>query len=137
MTVIGFNFSSISAKRNNMPKGQVKINRRCTPTHVEEVSLGGGQKALRFDFEFSVSYGPDIADIKFEGKLVELVNKEEHENVLKTYEEEEKFPPKTFERVMNEVLDRCHTEALLMAKELGIPPPFKLPSVRVEQKDSE
>jgi hypothetical protein len=137
MTVIGFNFSSITAKRNKPAKGQVKINRKCTPTSVEEVSMGGGQKALRYNFEFSVTYEPGIAEIAFEGKLVELVKEEEHKNVLETWEKNQKIPPQSFERVMNELLDRCHTEALFMAKELSIPAPFKLPGVKVKKKDEE
>lgn len=136
MTVIGFNFSKISAVRNKAPKGKININRSCKPTSVEETTIGGGQKALRYTFTFSVEYKPEIGSMEFEGTLVEIVNKEEHQAVLDAWSENEQLPPKSLERVMNNLLDRCHVEAILMSKELGIPPPVKLPSVKVSGKDS-
>lgn len=99
--------------------------------------MGGEQDALKYTFEFEVKYDPGVAEIAFEGTLVELVAKEEHKAILDMWSEKQTFPPKSFERVMNELLDRCHVEALIMARELGIPAPFKLPGVRVEEKQPE
>lgn len=137
MTIIGFNFSKISATRNSAPKGKISVNRSCKPTNVEEITIGGGQKALRYTFEFGVQYKPDIAQFDFAGKMVELVNDDEHQKILDSWEDNEQLPPKSLERVMNELLNRCHVEALLMAKELGVPPPIKLPSVKVQQKSED
>ena len=136
MTVIGFNFSKISAVRNKAPKGKISINRSCKPTSVEETTIGGGQKALRYTFTFSVEYQPDIGSMEFEGTMVEIVPEDEHKAVIDGWSENEQLPPKSLERVMNQLLDRCHVEAILMSKELGIPPPIKLPSVSVKEKDS-
>ena len=132
MTVIGFNFSKISAVRNKAPKGKINVNRSCKPTSVEEATIGGGQKALRYAFTFSVDYQPDVGSMEFEGTMVELVDEEEHKKVLASWDDNEQLPPKSLERVMNQLLDRCHVEAILMSKELGIPPPIKLPSVQVK-----
>ena len=136
MTVIGFNFSKISASRKNPPRGKININRTCKPTKVEEATIAGGQKALRYSFVFSVEYQPDVALLEFEGALVELVSEEEHKAVLSMWEDSEQLPPKSLERVMNELLDRCHVEAILMSKELGIPPPIKMPSVKVKDESA-
>lgn len=137
MTIIGFNFSKISATKNSAPKGQISVNRSCKPTNVEEITIGGGQKALRYEFEFGVQYKPDIAQFDFAGRMVELVKDDEHAEILETWEDKQQLPPKSLERVMNELLNRCHVEALLMAKELGVPPPIKLPSVKVQEKSAE
>ncbi len=133
MTVIGFNFNKISASREKAPKGKISVNRTCKPTSVSEVTIGGGQKALRYEFIFSVEYKPEVASMEFTGHLVELVKEEEHKKILDSWEENEQLPPASLERVMNELLDRCHVEALIMSKELSIPAPIKLPSVKVKQ----
>ena len=96
--------------------------------------MGSGQKALKYDFTFSVSYDPEVAEIEFEGNIAEIIPQEQHKEIIELFEKEKKFPPKAFERVLNQLLDRCHVQALIMAKELGIPAPFKLPGVKVEEK---
>lgn len=135
MTVIGFNFSKISASRNKAPKGNISVNRSCKPTSVIQTTIAGNQQALKYTFEFSVKYKPDIGSINFEGTMVELVPADEQKKVLDSWEENNQLPPTSLERVMNELLNRCHVEAILMSKELNIPAPIKLPSVKVRQDE--
>jgi len=132
MTFISFNFTKISAERTNPVRGKISINRSCNPTKVEEVDLGSGQKGIRYDFEFSCEYTPDIATIALSGNLTEMLSGDAGKKVLEQWNKDKTLPSDSLERVMNAILNRCHVEALLIAKELNIPPPFNLPKVRVK-----
>ncbi len=133
MTVIGFNFTKIHAQKHNALKGQITINRTCKPTSVEEIDISAGQKGLRYEFIFGVEYEPKIAELQLEGSIIELVSDEERTTVMSAWTEKKQIPAKSIERVLNNILDRCHVEAIIISKELNIPPPIKLPSVTVKE----
>lgn len=135
MTIIGFNFTKLSAERKNAVRGKININRSCNPTDVEEVDLGSNQKGVRYTFEFSCAYEPDIATMEFSGNLTEMRSEEESKKILEQWGKDKTLPLDTLERVMNAILNRCHIEALIIAKELNIPPPFNLPKVRVKDEE--
>lgn len=135
MTMIGFNFTKINVSKHGPAKGNISINRKCNPTKVEEVGIGSGQKALKYTFQFAAEYKPKVAEMLFEGTLTELTKPEDADEALKLWKEKNQLPPKTLERVMNAILNRCHIEALIMAKEMNIPPPFNLPKIKVNKKE--
>jgi hypothetical protein len=137
MTIIGFNFTKISCVKHNAAKGKITVNRKANPTNVEEVSIGSGQKALKYAFEFGVDYQPKIAEMDMAGDITQLVSPEQSEDILKMWKEQKQLPPKTLEDVMNAILDRCHVQALMMSRELNVPPPFNLPRVKVQEKTEE
>lgn len=132
MTIIGFNFTKLSAEKENPVQGKISINRSCNPTGVKEVDLGSGQKGLRYTFDFSCEYNPDIATLAFSGNLTEMISDDETEKILAQWGKDKTMPVDSLERVMNAILNRCHIEALIIAKELNIPPPFNLPKVRIK-----
>ncbi len=137
MTIIGFQFNKLSAERKNPIRGKININRTCNPTKVEEVDLGSDQKGVRYTFEFSCLYEPDIASMEFSGNITEMRSEEESKKVLEQWGKDKTLPLDTLERVMNAILNRCHIEALIIAKELNMPPPFNLPKVRVKDQQPE
>lgn len=133
MTIIGFNFTKMHVEKHQAAKGKITVNRKANPVNVEEVKIGGAQKALRYDFEFSCEYEPKIAEMHFTGNVTELVTDKDSEDILGTWKKSKSLPPKTLEKVMNAILNRCHIQALVLSKEMNVPAPFNLPRVKVRE----
>ncbi len=133
MAVIGFNFNKVSAIKHAPVKGNITVNRKCEPTDVEGVTIANGPKALRFTFTFGVEYQPKIAEMELLGDITMLFSEDITESTLKRWKDKHDFPPKVLEEVMNNILNRCHVQALMLSRELSLPPPFNLPRVRVQE----
>ncbi len=134
MTFVGFQFTKIAAEKLGPGQGKVSINRRCQPTKVEELTVGD-HKALRYSFEYEASYEPKIASISLSGYIVEITGDDEVKEVIDHWNKAKILPPKVLERVLNAVLSKSQIQALMLSKELNIPPPMRLPRVSVRTKE--
>lgn len=134
MSIVGFNFTKISAERKNAVVGTININNNVGLTNVAETKLGlaSGRGALRVSFKFISSYAPDFASLILEGDVIVLVDAKQAETVLESWKKGNQVPRTIFEPVMNHILDRCNVQALLLAKDLNLPSPVPLPKVQIQ-----
>ena len=66
MAIVGFDFTKITAERKGNVKGKVNIKNNVSIKKVEKASLSLGsakQTGLRFYFEFTAVYEPNIGNI--------------------------------------------------------------------------
>ena len=73
MTILGFNFTKINVERKEAMKGKLNIKNNVTIKDIKEVDLPVGkdkQKALKFIFEFSSEYEPQVGSILLGGDLM-------------------------------------------------------------------
>jgi len=59
MTVVGFNFTKISAKRKNVVKGKINIANNISVTNVEKANLSlcdSKQEGLKFRYKFECEF---------------------------------------------------------------------------------
>lgn len=133
MTVISFNFTKINAERIKGIKGKLNISNNVSIKEVKSFDLKLGknnEKALKFDFKFEAVYDPKIGNIELLGQIVYLGKEEIIKEAEKQWKKDKKIPKELVEEIMSNILSKCNIEALLMSREIGLPPPIPLPKVK-------
>jgi hypothetical protein len=137
MTIVGLQINKINVEKLAPAKGKVSVNNNVAVKDVEKTDLTFGaskQDALKFTFEFKASYEPKIATMIFEGTVTYFDKPEQIETLYKGWKKDKKVPPEVMTPILNSILTRCNVEALLLAREVSLPPPIPLPRVKVNAK---
>lgn len=140
MTVVGFSFSKILVEKKKHIRGKLEIANNVAIKDVKEIPLSVGnvkQSGLSFTFEFTSKYKPGIGSILLEGHVLYMGDKEKNEKILKDWKKNKRIPADVVTQVINTVLTRCNVEAILLSREIALPPPVKLPSIEKKTKGRE
>jgi len=131
MTVIGFSFTKMIVEKTSPVKGKVSINNNVGIKDLEETKLNINttKKALKLGFEFSSVYEPDIGKIHLEGEVIYLIDKDKAEEAVKNWKKNKKIEREMMTAVLNQVLAKCNIQALILSKDMNLPPPIPLPKV--------
>jgi len=135
MTIIGFNFNEIKVNRKEGIKGKINIKNNVVIKDIQEKDLNLGDKsqnALKFIFEFSSKYEPDLGDIILVGDLLFMESSGKIKEILTEWKKTKKVPKDIMAAILNTVLTKCNIEALVLSQKVNLPPPIPLPSVRQE-----
>lgn len=135
MAIVGFNFTKISAEKKAVPKGKIGIKNNVSIKDVEKTDLFLGsakQAGIKIKYEFKSIYEPKMGEIVLQGEILDLEDEKIIQDVLKGWKKNKKLPEGLMSMVVNSILNRCNIQALIMSKELAMPPPIPLP--RVGQK---
>ncbi len=138
MTVIGVNFTKINGERSGPVKGKININSNVSIKNVEKMSISLGktnQEGLRFTFAFVTAYQPKIGAINLEGEVLFIGDSKQVKDVLTKWQKEKKVEPALLTSLMNNVLNKCNIQALMLSQMLNLPSPIPLPKVNQKQKD--
>ena len=136
MVVVGVGYNKMLVERKEQITGNMRIKNNAQITNVEKFSMqigGVKQDAIRFSFEFSTNYEPDLARIALEGEVVWMDKKEAIEETMKKWKKDKKIDKSIMEPVLNSALTRSNVQALILSREMNLPPPLPLP--KVELKD--
>lgn len=132
MAIVGFNFTKISAERKSAPKGKIGVKNNISIKEVEKTDLFLGstkQPGLKIIFEFASIYEPKIGEIALQGEILDIEDEKIVNDVLKGWKSSKKLPDSLMSMVVNSMLTRCNIQALIMSKELMLPPPIPLPKM--------
>jgi len=135
MTVVGLNFNKIVVEREGMPKGKISVTNNIQVKAVEKTDMAVGkvkQNALRFEFEFTAKYEPKIANILLTGTTTYFDAPEKIDELEKAWKKDKKLPKEIMTPVLNHILTKCNIEALLLSREVNLPPPMQLPTVQIK-----
>ena len=135
MAVIGFSFTKMLVERKGPVKGKISINSNVGITKVEETKLdiNTDKKSLKLTFDFTSAYEPGIATITLQGEIIYLLDKSKADEVLKNWNKNKKLDKEIMGQVLNNALAKCHVEALILSKDMNLPPPMQLPKVGVKE----
>lgn len=136
MTVVGLQFSKINVEKHKPAQGKVSVNNNVALKDVEKTELKFGtavQDALNFTFEFTAAYEPKIATILIEGNLTYFDKPEAVKKLHEGWKKDKKVPPEVMTPILNSILTRCNVEALLLSREINLPPPIPLPKVKIKK----
>ena len=128
MSVIAFNFTKIAAERSGPISPNLKITGEIKILEVLDASLGN-QKALNFKFAHETVYAPSTGKIQLHGEVLLLSNEKESKETLESFKQTKTFAPDLTRDVYNTILTRVSVESLIIARDLNLPAPFKLPMV--------
>ena len=135
MAIVGFDFTKLLVERKSAVKGKVNIKNNVSITSVEKATLSLGdskQSGLRFTFEFTAAYEPNLGKILIEGEVLDLRNDEKFvDKVIADWKKEKKVEQTLMTTLLNSVLSKCNIQALLLSKEINLPPPVPLPKLGV------
>ena len=131
--IIGFNFTNISAERKSQKsdKLEVNVNINIESIKEEKLDLMKNENVLKFDFEFSVAYKPELADIKLKGNVLATFDKEESKSILKEWKTK-KISDKTRIPLFNFIMTKCNLRALQLEEELSLPSHVPMPRISPE-----
>jgi len=128
-------FSKIAIEKMNPLAGKVSINNNVTIKNVEKTQLALGknkQDVLKFTYEYTAKYDPKIALITLVGTLTYMPKKEKIDELVKQWKKEKKLPNEILSPVLNSIYTKCNVQALVMAREINLPPPIQLPKVTLK-----
>ena len=136
MQVIGFNFEKISAERKKAPEGKIEIKSNINIKSIspEKIELIKDKDVLKFSFEFTIDFSPNIAELKFEGSVLAIIEKEKVKDILKKWKtkkiiEEVRLP------LFNLILTKSNLKALQFEEELNLPTHVPLPRIQPQQNN--
>ncbi|MFC1732644.1 hypothetical protein ACFL6I_20265 [candidate division KSB1 bacterium] len=132
MAIVGFSFTKISAEKNSAAKGKIGIKNNVSIKEVEKTDLHLGtakQTGLKIKYEYKSVYEPKMGEILLQGEVLDLEDEKIIQDVLKGWKKNKKLPDGLMTLVINSILTRCNIQALIMSKELALPPPIPLPKM--------
>ena len=132
MPIVGLNFTKISGEKKNVGK-KMNINTNTKIKKIEKAGDIGGKTLFKVLFEHSVKYEPGVGQLDFSGELLFL---QEDIDLEKEWKKSKSIPKKYAEIILNNIFQRTVVESLIIAKELGLPAPIRLPRVKVEEDKS-
>jgi hypothetical protein len=135
MTIVGFNFTKISVEKRAPVKGKISISNNVAIKDVEKIDLALGsskQEGLRFVFTFTSKYEPDVGDIELTGEVLYLAEAKQAKEILDSWKKDKRVSNDIMSLILNTVLSRCNIEALIVSKDVNLPPPIPLPKVNIE-----
>lgn len=132
MNIINISFTGINANRQAGLKGNVSISNNVKVESVEETKLGAGEarQAYKVMFSFKTQYMPNLATIELKGEVLILDSAEEVAKMMTQWKEERKLEVNAARTILNSVMNRCALEVILLSRELGLPSPIPLPSIK-------
>ena len=141
MAIIGFNLSKINAELKKKEKGGVKINTNIKINSLDKASIALDEKmgALKANFTYTVSYDPGVGLIELQGDILSMQENKTVDAVVKEWNEKKSVPRKLTTILMTHIMQKCSMQALIMARDVSLPPPvplpkFKAPTVAPEKK---
>ncbi len=138
--IVGFHFTKLLVELHQPIQGKINVRNDLTIKEVKEQPLTGvkiSHKTVSFQFAFTVSYTPHIADILLVGDIYYAIEPKKADELLATWKSKRKVNADVSLEVLNYALQRCNIRALEMAQELSLPTHIPMPRVNLQQKTAD
>lgn len=129
MTIVGFTFNKMNVERKeNAQAAKVSVNHNVSFKDIEVVPLALGQqsKAAKVSFDFSAKYEPGVGSISLEGYVLFMADEKNLKEIEKKWKKDKKIDKELYVSILNNVLTKCNVQAILLSKEINLPPPLPL-----------
>ena len=139
--IVGFGFTKLSAQKGESMQGKIDINNNVSIKDLKEDNLAFGkdkQNVLKFIFEFTSKYEPNVGTIVFEGELLYMEDPKKAKEILTSWKKDKQLPKELMASLLNTILTKCNVQALILSQQVNLPPPIPLPKVQMvaqENKD--
>lgn len=129
MAVREVEVTAIEAKRFTRRGERLQVDKLDQNSSVSMIVPIDHEKA-DVEFRFTVTYGA-VASIRIEGRMIYLGDAEK---LAATWKEKRNMPNEIASEIHTAVMGACIPEAVLLARDLHLPPPVPIPQVRFQQK---
>ncbi|MGM5480814.1 MAG: hypothetical protein ACQESE_00220 [Nanobdellota archaeon] len=135
MAILNFGFTKINVEKHKKPTTQVNIQSGLNIKDVKESNVvrGSKQKAFSIIFSFETKYEPSVGAINLEGELLFLAEEGKATEIENTWKEKKSLPKDIALNIFNKILHHCNVEALILSKEINLPPPIQMPKIKDQQ----
>ncbi|MBS3175610.1 hypothetical protein J4457_00020 [Candidatus Woesearchaeota archaeon] len=133
--IVGFSFNKILVEKTGPIKGKVNISNNVSILSVDKTALNFGankQESLRFNFEFKAEYTPKVGQILLNGDVLYMADEKQTKQALEEWKKQKKVSKELMEIIINNVLSKCNIEALILSREINLPPPIPLPRIHTK-----
>lgn len=132
MPIVKINVHKVNAERSLKAKGgQIKINNNVSIKDVESLDFSvEGKKGLKFTFEFTCHYEPDLGKIDVEGQVLYVDEEAKVEEVHSSWKKSKKIPMDVMEQIVNAALHKGNIQAIKISEDISLPSPLPLPKVK-------
>lgn len=132
MPIVKINVHKVNAERSLKAKsGQVKINNNVSIKDVEEMDFAmEGKKGLKFTYEFTCHYEPDLGKIDVEGQVLFVDDTATVDEVNASWKKNKKIPMNVMEQIINAALHKGNIQAIKVSEDVNLPSPLPLPKVK-------
>jgi hypothetical protein len=136
MTVIGFSLSKILIERKEAIKGKIEVKSKLHVNNMakEDIKLVEGKDVLKFDFDYAITYEPNLAKVEMKGHLLFMVNPKETKELLKSWDKTKQIPEELKLTVYNTIFHKCNIKALELEEDFSLPPHLQLPFLKAPEK---
>jgi len=134
MNIVNIGFTGINANRVATPRGNISIKNNVKIVSVEEVNMGLDQtrQAFKVLFTFKTEYTPNFANIDISGEVLILGTADEVKALISQWTKEKKLSPDSARVILNSIMNKCALEVILLSKELSLPSPIPLPTIKAD-----
>ena len=139
MTIMGINFTKMDVEKKSTQKGKVNISNNVSLTTIDKVSLNfvdEKNEALKMSFNFESKYEPELGHIKLLGEVIFMTEKKKAEELLKQWQKDKKIDQDIMTSVLNNVLNKCNIQALILSKDIGLPAPIPMPKIGQKKEET-
>jgi hypothetical protein len=129
MPVKSVDLTSIDARRFSKPEEKirnVRIDNNSTVTLITELN----DTEASIDFRYTANYG-GIGMIKIEGTIV---YEGEASALAQRWGAKNNMPDEVASEIHTAIMRVCVPEAMLISRDIKLPPPFPLPQVNIQKK---
>ena len=127
MSIKAFELSAIDGRRFSKTGekiGNVRIDHNSTVTLITELN----NKEANIDFRFTANYS-GLGFIKIEGRIVLECDAPA---LARNWASTNQMPDEVANEIHRVIITNCIPEAVLVAKEIRLPPPVPLPQINVK-----
>jgi len=138
MSIVGSSFTKMDVVRAKALKGKVNINNNIGIIDIssEGLALGGAnEKGLKFTFDFTCVYEPDIGHIKLTGELLVIEKAELTKEIIDSWNDKKQIRKDYMTNILNAVLTKCNVQALILSQTMNLPPPIPMPKVSADAQE--
>ena len=137
--IVGFGFTKLSAEKKDSPKGKIDINNNVSIKDLQEDNFSLGkdkqQNVIRFIFEFTSKYEPNVGAILFEGELLYMEEPKKAKEILSSWKKDKQIPKELMAGLLNTILTKCNVQALILSQQVNLPSPIPLPKVQMAEAE--
>ncbi|MDD3493616.1 MAG: hypothetical protein PHZ19_09000 [Candidatus Thermoplasmatota archaeon] len=129
MNIKNMQLSSVEARRysrSQQPVRNVRIDHNSTVTLFTPT----GKQEAQVEFEYTASYGP-LGLVKLSGEFI--YESSDAREVAERWSESKNMPNEVASRIHTAIMHFCLPEAVMISRDLRLPPPIPMPQVQFDQ----